>query len=194
MIRDAHHHGLPDPEAINNVRLGPENLPDADVPLSIGLHPWDTTTHADALSRLEDAASDPRVVAIGECGIDLLKGAPAELQETVFREHIRVSELLKKPLIIHAVRSSHIILRLQRELKPIQPWIIHGFRGNTKAAAQLHNAGIYTSIGSNKPEWAKQIPFPEGIDPMLILAETDMSGTLPVLPVDTTKNLQRIFP
>lgn len=194
MIRDAHHHGLPDPEAINNVRLGQENMPEADVPLSIGLHPWDTATHADALVRLEDAASDPRVVAIGECGIDPLKGAPAELQETVFREHIRISELLKKPLIIHAVRSSHIILRLQRELKPTQPWIIHGFRGNANAAAQLHKAGIYTSIGSNIPEWARQIPFPEGIDPALILAETDMGETLPELPVDTTKNLQRIFP
>lgn len=116
---------------------------------SIGIHPWDTGTQPSPQTwqLLADTAADPQIVAIGECGLDALRGAPLPQQETIFLRHVQLSEQLHKPLIIHAVRTIHHILRLHGTLRPTQPWIIHGYRGNPTAAAQLIAAGIHLSFG-----------------------------------------------
>lgn len=118
---------------------------------SIGLHPWHTDMPNDALAAAIDEvrrkASDKRIVAIGECGIDRLRGATIDTQTSVFRQHVAISEIVAKPLIIHAVRSFDILLSLKKELKPQQLWIIHGFRGKAALARQLLDAGFALSYG-----------------------------------------------
>lgn len=193
IVSDAHHHGSFIPTAVNNIRLGVDEIPDADVPLSIGLHPWDSAVCADMLSGLEDLASDRRVVAVGETGLDALRGAPLEQQLELFREHVRISEMLSKPLIIHSVRTLHLILGLHRSLKPEQPWAIHGFRGNPQQLCQLHSAGIYTSVGTRIPRSVMDHENVRGFDSRLMLVETDTSENLPSLPFDTAANLARFL-
>lgn len=119
--------------------------------LSVGIHPW-STANGDFISescveRLERFAADSRVVAIGECGLDPLRGASIEVQLSLFRRHIDISERLCKPLIIHQVRSMHHIISMKRLLAPKMAWILHGFRGSKAAAEQLLSCGIYLSMG-----------------------------------------------
>lgn len=121
---------------------------------SIGIHPWDTPATADALRQLEEAVkTDPRVVAIGEAGLDKLRGAPLDEQERVFEAQIELAERLGLPLIIHCVRALDRLLRL-RKRHPSGQWILHGFRGGEATARQLLDAGIDLSFGARYNEAA----------------------------------------
>lgn len=85
---------------------------------------------------------------IGEAGIDK-KNSPAslELQIEVFREHVQLSQLLHKPLIIHCVKAFDELFAIRKESKATLPWILHGFRGGIEQWQQLSRAGIFVSIG-----------------------------------------------
>ena len=93
--------------------------------------------------------SDSQILkAIGECGLDRACDSDFELQREVFINQIELSEQYHKPLIIHAVRSYPDIISIRKEMKPNQPWIIHGFNGNEHSAEQLlRHDGIYLSLG-----------------------------------------------
>lgn len=117
---------------------------------SVGIHPWDTADAPPSLSVLKELvrrARLPQVVAIGECGIDNLRGASPSAQARVFAFHARLAERVGKPLVIHAVRSYPALIALRRRLKPRQRWIIHGFRGNPTLAAELLRHGFDLSLG-----------------------------------------------
>lgn len=127
---------------------------------SCGIHPWYADKAEEQFQALTKNANHDKVVAIGETGLDKHKGPPLNVQMTSFRNHTLLSEQLKKPLIIHAVRAWEEIYHLKREVKPTQPWIIHGFRGNSHIAKQMINAGFLFSIGQyfNKKS-LQQIPL-----------------------------------
>ena len=115
---------------------------------SIGIHPWDSNHYTtEDIELLYEIATHPLVVAIGECGIDRLKGGSIEEQITLFEQHILLSEKVQKPLIIHAVKCADVILSLHRKHSPKQTWIIHGYRGNTTTAQQYIRHGIELSFG-----------------------------------------------
>ncbi|MDE7426737.1 MAG: TatD family hydrolase [Muribaculaceae bacterium] len=128
----------------------PDSVPDAEgMAFSAGIHPWDTED-PDLYRRLDTVramAADPRVVAIGECGLDALRGAPLDLQEEIFIKQALIAEECGKPLIIHCVRATERLLRLHSTLRPRSLWIIHGFRGKPQTAAQLTRKGIALSLG-----------------------------------------------
>ena len=95
------------------------------------------------LARLERVVELPCVVAVGEVGLDALRGASLALQEFVFRRQVEISEAVGKPLVLHVVRTGHRLMELcktlQRELPQgiRQPWIWHGFRGSPQQADQF---------------------------------------------------------
>ena len=78
--------------------------------------------------------------------------APIEVQMEVFREHVRLSELIRKPLIIHCVKGIDEVLLVRKEMRATLPWIIHGFRGGIEQWRQLFRAGLYVSIGGRYDE------------------------------------------
>ena len=115
---------------------------------SVGIHPWDLAEADEELWQcLVEAATSPHVVALGETGLDALKGPSLDVQQRWFERHIALSEELQKPLIIHCVKAYHLILALHARLRPAQPWVVHGFRGKPALAQQLLDAGIYLSLG-----------------------------------------------
>lgn len=116
---------------------------------SVGIHPWDTDRPVtlSMLRRLVTDAADPRVVAIGECGFDALRGAPLDEQRRLFDFHARLAERFGKPLIIHAVRANSELMAAIGRHRPSVPWIIHGFRGKPELARQLVRAGYSLSLG-----------------------------------------------
>jgi TatD DNase family protein len=74
-----------------------------DVRVAIGVHPHRASSwNVEALSRLTDLARDPRVVAIGEIGMDFSgRSAPADVQEAAFRGQLALASLLGLPVVIH---------------------------------------------------------------------------------------------
>ncbi|MDE7125572.1 MAG: TatD family hydrolase [Muribaculaceae bacterium] len=177
-ITDIHTHSANHTsQSIYNVRLGlDQTIPDSVKWISAGIHPWDTaqtTSRTDILlSQLEYLVkNDPRLIAIGECGLDTLAGGSQAQQETIFKIHTDISERYGKPLIIHCVRSFDRLLHLNRHIRPNQPWIVHGFRGKPTLALQLARAGIGMSLGEYfNTETARTIP------PGLLFTETDESS------------------
>lgn len=183
MILDIHtHHPAPDSDAIISI------VPDKFCPLegqlySVGIHPWSISEMTDGtLSRLEELAQRPGVVAIGETGFDMTHENPAPMfrQINIFRHHVMLSESLHKPLIIHDVKMHDVILSLYKELGPSQPWIIHGFRNKLSVLQMFERlngdinasepSGIYFSFGARfNADTLRACPLSR------ILAETDES-------------------
>ena len=148
IINDIHtHRNNPSRQAI--VSLSPTQFDrEATRLCSIGIHPWESDRATqEELLLLHELSTHPLVAAIGECGIDRLKGGNIEQQTVLFEQHILLSEKVRKPLIIHAVKSTDIILALHRQYNPTQTWIIHGYRGNATTAQQYIKRGIELSYG-----------------------------------------------
>jgi TatD DNase family protein len=117
---------------------------------SIGLHPWNIGPNFhDEMEKIRDFAAKKNVLLIGEVGLDKLRGAELKLQETVFIEHIRISEEIGKPLIIHCVKAFDEIISMRKRMHPHQQWVIHGFRGKPQQAHQLLDNGFHLSFGEH---------------------------------------------
>lgn len=155
MLWDAHtHHPAetrPDLRQIQSLR--PEEAL-ATVPTSphvyrsVGLHPWyqeDLTERG--LASLDIALRQPQIIALGEAGLDKVCDTPLAQQMHFFCEQVSLAEERELPVFIHLVRAQDELLRLKKELRPHQPWIIHGFRGKGTQAEQLLRQGFYLSFG-----------------------------------------------
>ena len=129
---------------------------------SVGIHPWTLTEkNADIQWKaLCESIKDKRIVAIGECGLDKLKGPSMELQTAVFKQEAALAEDSSLPLIIHCVKAFNELIQLKKEISPRQSWIIHGFRGKLPLALDCIRHGFYLSIGSHFQEnTLKTIPL-----------------------------------
>ena len=102
--------------------------------------------------------------------------ASFERQIELFERQIELSEALKKPMILHDVRSHNEIIALRKKHKAQQPWILHGFSGTDQDAQQLIGQEIYLSVGESlkHPERkiCKSLKF---IDLNYLFLETDMA-------------------
>ena len=115
---------------------------------SVGLHPWDVAADwPDRVAQLRKDAELPNVWAIGECGLDALRGPDMPMQTAAFLAQAEVAETVGKPVLIHCVRSFSQLLQLHRQSRPRQPWIVHGFRGKPALAQQIMAKGMLLSFG-----------------------------------------------
>ena len=147
---DIHTHSLIQlPEAWSVYSVHADNFRGTNhSPFSIVVHPWYIDDISTQLSVVEKVALlDTNCVAIGETGIDKLRGVSQDIQIKVFRQQVLIAEQAKKPVIIHCVRSIDQLIGLKNELNPIMPWILHGYRGNSIQAVQLQKSGFYVSLG-----------------------------------------------
>ena len=172
MIHDIHTHH-PDTPGTAIVQLVPDAFSlQPKYYYSVGLHPWSISEDwKTQMAKVAIIALHPQVLMIGEAGLDKKNGsAPMELQLEVFREHIRLSELLHKPLIIHCVKSIDEVLSMRKETKATRPWILHGFRGGIEQWKQLSKTSLHISIGKHyNTELIKQLPLQQ------LLIESDDS-------------------
>lgn len=186
MILDIHTHSLtPNPQAVIDISAlvhdaeGNSDIPSAYSPeqrFSVGIHPWTLTDDVPQglTERVEKLARNPQVAIIGETGIDIPKGGPLFRQMLVFKQMIEISENVGKPLLIHNVKAHDIIIGVHKELRPKQPWIVHGFRNKPSIAEMFIKEGIYLSFSQYFNPVSVHLAPHE-----LILAETDESG-LPI--------------
>jgi len=136
--------------ALRNILLQQRNpvLPDREL-FSIGLHPWNTDQVSLDTLFFQEAISLPNCRAIGECGLDRLRGASLDIQTRLFKQQAQFAESVQKPVIIHCVRAWLEIIDLKAEIQPSVPWIIHGFRGKAATAKKLIGSGFYLSFGES---------------------------------------------
>ncbi len=119
---------------------------------SVGVHPDYEDTEEPSVERLVGLAEHPRVVAIGETGLDYyrLKG-DLEWQRNRFRTHIRASRTTGKPLIIHTRSASEDTLRILREEKAGTDQggvagVMHCFTESLEVAQAAIAMGFYISF------------------------------------------------
>jgi TatD DNase family protein len=101
----------------------------------------------------KELAKDPKVLAIGECGLDYFKIENKEQKEKqieAFEKQILLSFEIKKPLMIHC-RSAFpdLILILEKNKNKLNnpPGIVHFFSGNKEETDKLLNLGFYFTFG-----------------------------------------------
>lgn len=172
MILDIHtHHAAPQPQAVVSLAAPGQAMLHGQL-YSAGIHPWasEQEIRPEELDALLAAAHRPEVVAIGEAGIDAVKGGPMFRQINIFRRQAILAETLRKPLIVHDAKAHETVLGIFSELRPSVPWIIHGFRYKPSVARMFTDKGIYLSFGERfNPATLAAVPRP------LLLAETDES-------------------
>lgn len=115
---------------------------------SVGVHPDNADCEEPDEARLLALAAHPKVVAIGETGLDYYwhKDAP-EWQRARFRTHIRAARRCAKPLIIHTRNSAADTLRLMREEGADQAGgVMHCFTETREVAAGALDLGFHISF------------------------------------------------
>jgi TatD DNase family protein len=105
-----------------------------------GIHPHSAAEYGkDAISDVADLASDDRVVAIGECGLDYYyDNSPRGAQRQALRRQIEVADDLALPLIIHCREADEDMIAILREVEGEVFGVLHCFDGS----AELLDAGI----------------------------------------------------
>jgi TatD DNase family protein len=115
-----------------------------DVFAAIGIHPHDAAkVQEDWWPALEKLASNPRVVGVGETGLDYFyKHSPPETQAEVFRRFLALSRSAGRPFILH-VRDAHkdAIAILRAESTSTKGGVVHCFSG------ELNDARAYLDLG-----------------------------------------------
>ena len=146
------HHSYPKEGVRSIVNYFPEQITledHFDTYISLGLHPWhlDKDSADENFETLTTFASNDKVLAIGEIGLDRTVATPLNIQESYFTKQIAIAESLNKPIIIHCVRCYPELLSLKKEVKASTPWLIHGFRNNSQIAKDLLQQNFYISFG-----------------------------------------------
>lgn len=145
---------------------------------AVGWHPVDAIDMTDDdLEWIKELASHPKVVAIGEMGLDYYwDKSPKDIQKEVFRKQIQLAKEVQLPIIIHNRDATEDVVKiLQEENASEVGGIMHCFTGSLEVAKQCIDMNFYLSFGgpvtfknAKKPKGvAKEIP----IDRLLI--ETD---------------------
>jgi TatD DNase family protein len=117
---------------------------------AVGIHPHCCgNIKDDAIATLAEMASDEKVVAIGETGLDYYyENSPREIQKSCFIEHIKLAADLDLPLIIHNRDSHKDVLEITRKYCSRRPaGVFHMFSGSAEMAALVVDMGFYIGIG-----------------------------------------------
>jgi TatD DNase family protein len=157
---------------------------DERVAAAVALHPTRTAAVTeDEHAEIERLAADPRVVAVGETGLDYYWDySPPAAQQRSFRRHIDLAKRLGKPLMIHDREAHDDVLRILREEGAPETVVFHCFSGDAAMARECVRAGYvlsfagtvtFSSAGSLR-EAAAVVPLDQ------LLVETDAPFLTPV--------------
>lgn len=142
---------------------------------AVGWHPTDAVDMKleEDLAWIESLCANPKVVAIGEIGLDYYwDTSPKDLQHTVFRQQIRLARKLNKPIVIHNRDAHEDIVRILREEKASEVGgIMHCFSGSWEMAKLCLDMNFYISFGG-------PVTFKNARVPKEVLANVPMDRLL----------------
>ena len=159
-------------------------LRDERIFASVGVHPDTRGAEEPTVGRLVELAARPRVIAIGETGLDYYRlPEPLEWQRERFRVHIRAAREAGKPLIIHTRAASADTLRIMREERADEAGgVMHCFTESLEVARAAIDLGFFISFSGiltfknarELQEVARALPLDR------LLVETDAPYLAPV--------------
>ncbi len=135
------------PSSIDSIALSQEY---EFIYAAVGVHPQDVEGMNDnVISMLADFAREPKVVAIGEIGLDYhYDDVPKPLQKHWFARQILLARELKLPIIIHDRESHEDILKIvKKENAKEVGGVFHCFSGSVEMAREVLDNNFYISIG-----------------------------------------------
>lgn len=124
-----------------------------DVWAAVGIHPLEAGAAAPDLEghleRLAGCVTHPRVVAVGEAGIDLYRpGAPLEIQRAVFEGQLELAARAGLPVIVHQRQAEEHVLETLAAWRPRLPAVIlHCFTGGPELARRCRELDLYFGLG-----------------------------------------------
>jgi TatD DNase family protein len=137
----------------------------------------------EVLAEIEALARQPRVVAVGETGLDYYRDhAAPDVQRWWFREHIKIAKRTGQALMIHDREAHADVLRILAEEGPPERVVFHCFSGDVTMVKQCAEAGYVMSFAGNVT-FANAQPLRDAAaaaPPDLLLAETDAPFLTPV--------------
>jgi TatD DNase family protein len=161
-----------------------------EVYAAVAIHPNDTAavvapdlTAEAVLAEIGALAAQPRVVAVGETGLDYYRDhAAPDVQRWWFREHIKIAKRTGKALMIHDREAHADVLRILAEEGPPDRVVFHCFSGDVPMVKQCAEAGYVMSFAGNVTFTnAQPLRDAAAAAPSdLVLAETDAPFLTPV--------------
>lgn len=175
---DFHTHDAMNSNRIDLVEIVSSPLIMDNRPFSLERHPWNITHSLSETELCELSAhlKHPNCLALGEIGMDKLKGLHLDEQLKILKSILFVANEEKMPVIIHCVKAYDEIIQLKKEFKLIPNWAIHGFNKNWELAKQLIDHGFYLSLNPGKVKEIETILEIIPIDRLFL--ETDNSSIL----------------
>jgi len=150
---------------------------------TVGVHPHNAKHfNENVLNKLKQMAKDPKVVAIGEVGLDYYRQLSSkQAQQEAFKAQLLLAEELRLPVVIHDREAHADILKILSEFKNRLEGVMHCFSGSKEMAVQCIDFGFYVSF-------AGMVTFPNAhrlqeiavwIDLDKVLIETDCPWLAP---------------
>lgn len=149
---DIHTHSFyRDPETTLVLNVFPDEVEKLELPVycSVGLHPWhvNEASWEKQIEKVSKAAAGRNVLCIGETGLDKAVSNSYEIQQLAFSAQLAMAETLKKPPVIHCVRSYSELLAIRKKSDLSIPWIFHWFNADEHTARELIRKNCYLSFG-----------------------------------------------
>ncbi len=116
---------------------------------TVGIHPHDAEPGENQLPELEKLIKQPKVVAIGEAGLDYFKNlSPQDKQKKIFCAQLDLANKYNLPIIIHAREADDDTYELLKNYKPAKA-VMHCFAGDIAYARKILDLGYYISFTGN---------------------------------------------
>lgn len=149
---------------------------------TIGYHPWwhhEHLTQKDLFLIENEISGNNNCLAIGECGLDKLKGAAEEIQTSNFLKQIEIANRLKAPVIIHCVKRYNELIYLYKKHAQTQ-WTVHGFSRNKILAKSLLDLGIRLSVAPHHAMTLSMTEMLRYLPNDMFFLETDSDRRTPI--------------
>lgn len=143
------------------------------ISVSVGIHPNEAPEQIASVEALVKLAQDPKVVAIGETGLDNYRNPHnADWQQQRFRIHIQAARVCGKPLIIHSRQAAWDTLRILKEEKAAEVGgVFHCFSENWEVAQTALDLGFLLSFSGI-------VTFPKADDLRSVVQKTPLDRLL----------------
>lgn len=150
---------------------------------AVGIHPECVRdTSADSLEKVESLLAEPKVVAVGEIGLDYHfdDNAPREEQIRYFEAQLELAARHGLPVVIHDRDAHGDTMDILRKYKP--RGVLHCFSGSVEMAREIVKLGMYIGLGGAVTFKNARVPVEVAADLPLdrILMETDAPYMAPV--------------
>ena len=122
----------------------------ADIWATVGVHPHEAKDYADLTAdRLSELAGRPKIVGIGECGLDFHYDlSPRDVQAAVFRQHIEAARRTGLPLVVHTREADAVMADILTEEQARGPFrfLMHCYTSGPELAERAAELGAWFSV------------------------------------------------